>query len=179
MAKLRIVDGKPEFDGDPNELAEIYKSLDMSIGIATRNTDIATEIEKEVKTEIKIPTADQIIAVIEERGRPFNISMVEEQLRLYGKVISSKTDRSNYERFYGESRKAMKKMLKKHKGKWDATTEMIGKHQSKRYTLIEDDTKQSVLKESNIVPHAYVEPPKSVELPKTQRQKEEVDLFKM
>jgi hypothetical protein len=142
MPKLRIVDGIPEVDGNPAELAEFLRSLSASGSVAVDKISILRSKESAEAKPMHIPTADELVAYIEERGRPFNFSMAEYQIQSYGNIISSKTDRYNYEKLYMEFRKAMKIMLKKYGGKWDFEVDekmegLEGKYY-KRYTLIEN-----------------------------------------
>jgi hypothetical protein len=156
--KLRLVDGvfvaDPEVDGAPNEIAEFLKALSTSKSIAQNEEKVHTAKHPGAGAkprEISIPTADQLIAIIEERGRPFNFSMTEQQIKTYGTPISTKSERTNYENYYREFRKAKEKMIKKYGGHWDTNTEMINGIQSKRYTLIDDEKKQTSLGDLNTV----------------------------
>jgi hypothetical protein len=142
MAKLRFVDGTPEVDGTPNELAEFLKSYNLPTKIGNIDVGGRKSGSSETIIELDIPTADQIVAIIEEGGRPFTFNMIEQQIRTYGNPISSKHDRTNYESYYREFRKAQTRMEKKYGGKWDSITEKIDGIQSKRYTLIEGQINQ-------------------------------------
>jgi hypothetical protein len=137
MTKLRLVDGIPEMDGDPDEIVEILRKLGIGLQ-ATQPGQPKKKVERSDLNVDDVPDALRIMKMIEQGGPPFTFSIAELGKKLFGRYISSKEDRDFYIKYYRMCNEAKKLMQKKYGGRWDSKTISIEDHAVKRYLLIEE-----------------------------------------
>lgn len=134
--KLRIVNGIPEVDGEPNEIAEVLRQL----SIASQPIQPKPQRE-ECKTfstqDIEELDPKELVKIIESSGEPIALSMGELQMTLYGRRISSKDEKQLYEIFRRAFDKAKDQLERNHPDyQWEPKTITVGNMPTKRFTLV-------------------------------------------
>jgi hypothetical protein len=140
--KLRIVDGIPEVDGDPNEIAEVLRQL--SITTQSKQPEPQHE-EHEILNiqdgeEIDEIDPEVLIKMIESNGEPITFSMGGLQKSYFGRRISSKGgEKQIYEVFRRAFDKARAQLESKYPDHRLASKVIhIDNIPTKRFTLVKN-----------------------------------------
>jgi signal recognition particle subunit SEC65 len=172
--KLRIVDGIPEVDGEPADIAEVLRQLSITPQPAQPTRSIQPAIQHEERDILSIQDhkeldSDKLIEIIESGGEPITFSMGDLQKKIYGKRISSRDDKKLYQTFRTAFDNAKKQLEKKYPDHhWDWTMITIEDSPTKRFKLVRNHP---------LPIQQQIKAPD--ETPKPQPHEEEVDLFKM
>ena len=92
--RLRIVDGIPEVDGDPDQIMEVLRRL--SISQSTQPKPQREERESSNIQDIKEIDSEKLVKIIESSGEPITFSMGDLQKKIYGKRISSRDAKRSF-----------------------------------------------------------------------------------
>ena len=148
MAKLRFGKLDAEVEGDVKEIASLLRELNVinqsPIASITSIEDVKSDsnaLQTASSDELyeKLPSRSELTQMIESIGKPFSFVLVEQQMKLFGRVINSREDMRLYSKFYEIHKFARNAITKKYGGHWKATNEVIGGHQTTRYTWEEDE----------------------------------------
>lgn len=156
MVKLKFTNLNAELDADPKEIAFILRELNV-VSQATnvipmpQKPSTITDSHASPDSSIddlfqKLPGKTTLVQTIESLGKPFSFNLVEQQMKIFGRVIrsrDSKKHQSLYSKFYDLHAEAMKAIVEKYGGKWRTDGEVINKHRTTRYTWIEDKEEKS------------------------------------
>jgi len=146
MAKLRFGNLNAEVEGDVKEIASLLREL--NVFNQSPQTPITSRVEairpvsNAVKTvsddELfqKLPDKEGITRMIENLGKPFSFTLVEQQKKIFGRIINSRENRPPYSKFYDLHKYARNAIKEKYGGDWNATNEVLEGHQTTRYTWI-------------------------------------------
>jgi len=167
--RLRIVDGIPEVDGDPDQIMEVLRRLSTSPQSA-RSTPPREGHESSTIQDPKEIDPNELVNIIESNGEPMTFSMGDLQKRLYGRRFSSKDEKELYEPFRRAFDKAKTILEEKYPDyEWKSVMTNIDGTKTKRFTM----TRR---KPSMPVQQQIKTPDKT---PTPRPQEEEVDLFNM
>ena len=142
MAKLRFTNLDAEIEGDPKEIAVILREFSAQDREHQATAPLAQSPKRYASSKLpdgKLPSTSEIIKMIETAGKPYTLSLVEQQKKILGRPINSRNERALYARFYSLHKRAMEVIIKRHGGHWDSKMEVIDGLQSKRFTLITDE----------------------------------------
>jgi hypothetical protein len=168
------VDGIPEVDGEPADIAEVLRQLSITPQPAHPIRAIQPAIQREERDIINIQDhkeldSDKLIEIIESGGEPIVFSMGDLQKKIYGKRISSRDDKKLYQTFRTAFDNAKKQLEKNHPDHhWEWTMITVDDTPTKRFKLVR-----------NLPIPVQQQIDANIEQPKTNPPEEEVDLFKM
>lgn len=140
--KLRIVNGIPEVDGEPNEIAEVLRQLSITSQPIQPQPIQPNPQREECETsdiqDIEELDPEELVKMVESSGEPITISMGDLQKRLYRRRISSKDEKQLYEIFRRAFYKAKDRLEKKHPDHHWGESKMITIENmpTKRFTLV-------------------------------------------
>lgn len=176
MVTLRIVNGVPEIDADPKEIASNQKEI-VSL-LRELNTPIppsqevlpnnnATKIAKppELNQTLfsapnipicdypDLPDVEMVVKLIDNGVKPIKYSMRAQQLKIWGKVIRTREEPQLYWQFYSLHQEAMKLLAEKYNGEWDeGKNEKVDGVSQTFFTLIEGGEDRSQSESSDSIP---------------------------
>lgn len=168
MVKLKFTNLNAELDGDPKEIASVLRELNVVSPAAnaislTQEQTTATDSNMVSDLSIddlfqKLPDRITLVQTIESLGKPFSFNLVDQQMKVFGRVIRSRDSKKHsslYSKFYDLHADAMKAIVEKYGGKWIKNGETINKHRTTRYTWIDDTEDKSISQE--ILPSGNIE----------------------
>lgn len=165
--RLRIVDGIPEVDGDPDQIMEVLRRL--SISQSTQPKPQREERESSNIQDIKDIDSERLVKIIESSGEPITFSMGDLQKKIYGRRISSRDEKKLYQTFriaFDNAKKQLEKDYPDHH--WEDIMTHVDGMPTKKFTLVRNHPLpvQQQIKAQD-------------ETSEPQPQEEEVDLFNM
>ena len=137
--KLRIVDGIPEVDGEPTEIAEVLRQLSNTKQPIQPSQPAPQHEEREISNnhDIEEINSEKLLEIIESSGEPITFSMGDLQKKIYGRRISSRNETKLYQTFRIAFDNAKKQLERKHPDHHlEAITISVENVPTKRFKLI-------------------------------------------